>query len=73
MQLKYKHIISIAALGFLGNVIAGFLKILHWEFPFFGMVLNGNVMRLLSVILFVVAALLLIIKVFSKKEKPRFE
>jgi hypothetical protein len=73
MQVKYRHIIIVAALGLVGNIIAGFLMILHWEIPFFGTAITGLMIRLFSVVLFIVAAVSLIVKLFEKKEKPRFE
>ena len=73
MNVKYKYIIIIAALGLVVNIIAGFLIILHWEIPFFGMGITGRMIRFFSIALFVIAAVLVIIRLFEEKEKPRFE
>jgi uncharacterized membrane protein len=73
MNIKYKYIIIVAALGIVVNIIAGFLMILHWETPFFGMGITGRMIRFFSIALFVVAVILLVVKLFEKKEKPRFE
>lgn len=73
MNVTYKYIISIAALGIVVNLIAGFLMMLHWEIPFFGRGITGRMIRFFSIGLFVVAAVLLVVKLFEGKDKPRFE
>ncbi|WOI23382.1 hypothetical protein [Nonlabens ulvanivorans] len=66
-MIKYKYIIIIAALGIIANTLGAFIKILHWEFPLFGMAIGGSNILALGTMFWIAAAILLIFKaVFAK-------
>lgn len=66
--MKYKYIIIIFAIGFIIDVIGAFFKITHWEIGF----LNGNLLFYFGMFGKIIAAILLIIKLLSKKKADNF-
>lgn len=66
--MKYKYIIIIFAIAFIIDVIGAFFKITHLEIGF----LDGNLLLLFGMSGKIVAAILLIIKLLSRKKADNF-
>lgn len=66
--MKYKYIIIISAIAFIIDVIGAFFKITHLEIGF----LDGNLLLLFGMSGKIVAAILLIIKLLSRKKANNF-
>ncbi|PQJ32462.1 hypothetical protein BST92_11225 [Nonlabens arenilitoris] len=69
MKIKFKHIAITAAFGIIANTVGALLKILHWEFPVLGIKINGSTLLILGTILWILAAILLMIKAITAKNQ----
>lgn len=66
--MKYKHIIIVFAIAFIIDILGAFFKITHWQLG----PLTGNLILFIGMIGKVVGAILLIIKLSSKKKTGTF-